>query len=188
MSNNAALNASDVTENVVRALVLYALAEFQSGNARTLRVSAEGTAFSVSDDGRGHAIDKTVAGSPYLPFIYTHLEYPFDAREGGPVQLHGIGMSLLNALCSELSVTVRKKTETLCMNYRAGRLHEELRVKNENEATGNTVSGKVSSHLQLAGTSVASIEHWLVGVLAANAGLKMHFNGKELHASRTGAA
>lgn len=188
MSTLSTLNASDITQHVVRALVLYALAEFQSGHARTLRVSAEGTSFSVSDDGRGHAINRTVADKAYLPFIYTHLEYPFSAGEGSPVQLHGIGMSLLNALCSELFVAVRKKSETLCLEYRVGRLHEELRTDNANEDTGNTVSGKVNSEIQGTGTNVTSIEHWLVGVLGANPGLKLHFNGKELHALPAGAA
>ena len=145
MSTPTALNTPDIAEHVVRALVLYALAEFQSGNATTLCVYAEGTSFSVSDDGRGHAIDRTVDGSTYLPFIYTHLQYPFVAVEGGPVQIHGIGMSLLNALCVELSVSVRKKTETLSLTYRAGHLHENRRTACVNEATGNTVSGMVNS-------------------------------------------
>ena len=188
MSNNSATNPSDVTAILVRALVLYALAEFQSGNASTLRVSAEGCSFSVSDDGRGHAIDRNVAGKAYLPFIYTHLEYPFAAGESSPVQLHGIGMSVLNALCSELSVVVQKKTVTLFLNYRGGYLYEDLRTDNGNEATGTAVSGKVSSHIQRAETNVIGIEHWLTGILGANPGLKLYFNEKELHALHAGAA
>ena len=182
MSDTATSNALDVAAQAVRALTLYALSEFQSGNATTIVVSAEGTSFSVSDDGRGHAIDRTVAGSPYLPFIYTHLHYPFGRLEGGPVQLHGIGMSLLNALCSELSVTVRKKSETLSLSFRAGRLHEELHRDQATGATGNTVTGTVNSQLQSARTDAESIEQWLAGVLAANPGLRLNFNGKVLHA------
>ena len=75
----------DITARVVRALTLYSLAEAQAGHASEIRVSGAGTAFSITDDGRGHAIDRTVAWVPYLKFTYTQLDYPFDASEVGPV-------------------------------------------------------------------------------------------------------
>ena len=172
----------DVTAHAVRTLALYSLAEFQSGQASTVRVSVEGTSFSVADDGRGHAIDRTVAASPYLQFIYTHLEYPFAAEEGGPVQLPGIGMSLLNTLCSELSVTVHRAGERHRMTYRAGHLYSKEDLDLGTGPTGNTVSGTVSPHLQAGHTNIEHIEQWLLAVLASNPGLKLHFNGRELHA------
>ena len=178
--NAKVTGALDVTAQAVRALTLYALAEFQSGNATTIRVRAEGASFSVSDDGRGHAIDRIIAGSPYLPYIYTHFDYPFAAFKGGPVQLHGIGMSLLNAICSELSVIVHKKTETCRLTYRSGQLHEEARTDYPNQESGNTVSGTVNSQIQRAPTNNESIERWLVGVLASNLGLSLYYNDKKL--------
>src|ERR1700756_4426501 len=95
--------------HVVRALVLYALDEVRSGHATQIRVAADGASFSVSDDGRGHAIYRTIDGTPYLRLVYTHLDYPFEEAQAPPVQLHGIGMSLINALCSEMTVLVRKR-------------------------------------------------------------------------------
>ena len=178
----------DITAHAVRVLTLYSLAEFQSGQASTIGVSAEGTSFSVGDNGRGHAVDRTVDGSPYLQFIYTHLEYPFAAVKGGPVQLHGIGISLLNALCSELSVTVHRAGETLRIMYRAGHLYHEERLATRTNSTGNTVSGIVSPHLQQVSTNIEHIEGWLLDVLASSPGHKLHLNGKELHAPRANAA
>lgn len=175
-------NRLDLTAQIVRALVLYSLAEFQAGYASTIRVSAAGASFSVADNGRGHAIDKTVDGAPYLRLVYTHLEYPFALGKGGPVQLQGIGMSLLNVMCSELSVTVRKAQGTLKLKYKAGRLCQEERVELPNENTGNTVVGTVSSHLQTFDTNVECIKHWLAAVAASNPPIKLHFNGRELHA------
>lgn len=87
MSNESPPEPADIAACVVRALVLYSLAEFQSGHARTIRVTAKGSSFSVEDDGRGHAICRTVEGSPYLRFVYAHLEYPFEPGQGNPVQL-----------------------------------------------------------------------------------------------------
>jgi DNA gyrase/topoisomerase IV subunit B len=189
MKTNASSTAVDVSENVVRALVLYALAEVQSGNATTLNVEANGTSFSVSDDGRGHAIDRTIDGQPYLPFIYTHLEYPFGRQQSGTVQLQGIGMSLLNVLCSELTVIVRKRTETLHMRYRAGGLTEEARIEETNQTTGNMVFGSIKSDIQRTDTNLRGITQWLSSVVAANPGLRLYFNGVEQHASpRAGAA
>jgi hypothetical protein len=100
------VQSGDVTAAVVRALVLYSLAEFQSGNATTIRVHADRLRFRVSDDGRRHGLDRKVDGHPYMKFVYTHLDYPSDSSAGTPVQLHTIGLSFINTLCSELVVTV----------------------------------------------------------------------------------
>jgi DNA gyrase/topoisomerase IV subunit B len=172
--------AVDVAACAVRALTLYSLAEFQSGHASTIRVRAGGAAFGVEDDGRGHAIDRTVAGLPYLPFVYTHLDYPFSSSEGGPVQLQGIGMSLLNALCSEMTVTVRKTGETLHSTYRDGRLCEQVRIASPAGPTGNRVSGTVRAELQPADTDVERIGQWLEGVRASNPTLVLYFNDRRL--------
>lgn len=173
----------DITGYVVRALALYSLGEFQAGHASSIHVSANGASFTVADDGRGHAIDRNVAGLPYLPFIYTHLDYPFSATASGPIQLQGIGMSLVNALCSELSVTVYRENVTLRMTYNDGRLCDEERKTVANGSSGNTVTGTISPRLQQAGSDPANIEKWLLGVLAVNPPLKVYFNGKELRAS-----
>jgi DNA gyrase subunit B len=187
MSDTSSLGSPDITAQVVRALTLYSLAEAQAGHASAIRVSAAVTSFSITDDGRGHAIDRTVAGLPYLKFIYTHLDYPFAASEGGPVQLQGIGMSLLNALCSELSVTVRKADGAMRLQYRAGRLVDEARFELPAEPTGNTVSGIVRPDLQRIETNTEHIEQWLVSVLVSNPSLKLHFNDKELRALQASA-
>jgi DNA gyrase/topoisomerase IV subunit B len=181
----------DITAQVVRALCLYAIAEFQSGHATTLHVTAEGGSFSVADDGRGHAVDRSVAGAPYLQFIYTQLDYPFGLAEGGPVQLQGIGMSLLNALCSDLSVTVRKPNKTLQLTYKAGRLCHEGCVDTLTQSSGTTVAGTVHPQLQQVQqqpTDVDKLERWLAGVLAAHPAMKLHFNGKAVHAQPSTAA
>jgi hypothetical protein len=73
----------DLAASVVRAVVLYSLAEAQAGHATTIRVGMAENGFTVEDDGRGHAVDRTVAELPYLRFIYTHLAYPFDSMSAG---------------------------------------------------------------------------------------------------------
>ena len=173
----------DLTACLVRALALYSLAEFQLGHATTIRVSAAGASFSVADDGRGHAIERTVNGSPYLKFVYTHLDYPFQPTRNSPVELHGIGMSLINTLCSELCVTARKRDATLRMKFLNGQLSREELIDTRSQDTGNTVSGTVRPQLQDDGADAEAIRRWLLGVRAASPSLKLHFNGQELHGS-----
>jgi len=180
MSHESPLEPSDITASVVRALVLYSLAEFQSGHVRTIRVTAKGSSFSVEDDGRGHAISRTVEGSPYLRFIYTHLEYPYEPGQGKPVQLHGIGMSLLNTLCAELTVTVRKPDALLQMRFRRGHLIDQEVLEADSDDTGNTISGVVDAEHARPDVDEHNLDRWLCAILAASPALRLYFNGQEL--------
>jgi len=160
--------------------MLYSLAEFQSGNATTIRVTADGAAFSIADDGRGHPIDKFVEGTSYLKFIYTHFDYPFEPGRSAPIQLQGIGMSLVNAMCSELTLTVKKRDETLQMWFRDGQLHESKRTAVLSDGTGIAVSETLGSQLRGSAVGTRELEEWLLSVLATGPSLKLFFNGRQL--------
>ena len=174
----------DPTGIAVRALFLYSLAEFQLGHASTIRVTAEGTSFSIADNGRGHSIDRAVEGTSYLKFIYTQFDYPFESGQSSPIQLQGIGMSLVNALCSELALTVRKRDETLQLLFRDGKLYERNRMNMKSEETGITISAVTNPQLQMDGVAVEQLQDWLLSVLASSPSLKLYFNGCELQASQ----
>lgn len=172
----------DVAGNAIRALVVYSLAEHQLGHATIIRVTVNANTFSVSDNGRGHAIARTVGAAPYLKFIYNHFDYPFGSDEAAPVQLQGLGMSLINALCSELSVVVRKRDATLRLKFRDGQLceHQVTDVASDASETGNTVAGAVRRELAGDGVDVALLEHWLQQLLRAHPALHIVFNGATL--------
>lgn len=170
----------NLAEAVVRTLVLYALAEAQLGHAKRIRVVASGHSFAVADDGRGHAIGRTVEGTPYLKFIYGHLEYPFDECEDKPVQLQGLGMSLLNRMCTRLDVAVIKPTATLRLRFESGRLvHREFHEL-ESENTGNEVAGSVDTRLNDCPVDEPSLRAWLETIKATRPSLGLSFNGQEL--------
>jgi hypothetical protein len=170
----------DLTATAVRALMLYSLAEFQSGHATTIRVTAGDGLFSIADDGRGHPIDKTVEGTSYLKFIYTHFDYPFESARRAPVQLQGIGMSLVNALCSELALTVRKPDETLQLKFQDGQLRASDRATVHSEETGITVAAKLNPQLTATGVDAKQLEEWLLGVAVCHPSLKLFLNGRQL--------
>lgn len=174
------------TLTTIQALTLYSLAEHQLGHAATIRVTANANSFSVGDDGRGHAISRavsrTVACAPYLKFIYSHFDYPFGSDEAAPVQLQGIGMSLINSLCSELTVVVRKRDATLRLVFRDGQLvqHEVSDVASPVGETGNTISGTVRTAIAGDGADHTALEQWLRGLLPAHPALRIVFNGQSL--------
>jgi DNA gyrase/topoisomerase IV subunit B len=164
--------------------MLYSLLEFQSGHATTIRVTALGNSFSIADNGRGHPIDKSVDGTSYLKFIYTHFDYPFETGRSAPIQLQGIGMSLVNAMCNELRLTVKKPDAKLELLFRDGQLCENKRTAEQSDETGITVSAQINPQLQGGGAATDLLEEWLLGVLAVHPSLKLYFNGRQLHSPR----
>jgi DNA gyrase/topoisomerase IV subunit B len=178
----------DLSATAVRAFMLYSLAEFQSGNATTIRVTAEGSTFSISDDGRGHPIDKMLEGTSYLKFIYTHFDYPFETGRSAPIQLQGIGMSFINAICSELTLTVRKPEETLTMSFKDGQVRGSGRTATKNDKPGITVSARLSPELPPGGAQTEELEEWLQGIVQTHPSLSLFFNHRELKARPHGAA
>ncbi|TAF99464.1 MAG: hypothetical protein EAZ43_15765 [Betaproteobacteria bacterium] len=153
-----------------------------SHRASQVRVTTDERSFSVSDDGRGHAISRLVAGSPYLKFVYSHLDYPFDLDEAPPVQLQGIGISLINALCSELTVIVQKHDVTVRLSFRHRHLsgHETLAVTSP--TTGNSVMGTVDAKLQMRAIDGDSLRNWCQSILAVSPGLTLFYNDVKVSA------
>ncbi|MEK8051092.1 GNAT family N-acetyltransferase [Ideonella sp. DXS22W] len=178
--------ALNLAFTALQALTLYALAEHQTGGASTLWITLDGPAFSIRDDGRGHALDKQVAGTPYLRCIYSAFDYPYDAAGPTPVQLQGIGLSMLNRLCAELELTVRKPGETLTACFRHGRPADMVHQATPAGPTGITLRGRLRPDLPT-GPAADSLSHWLQGLLAVQPALRVVFNGRELRA-RPGSA
>jgi len=178
----------NITESLVRALVLYSLAEFQLGHVTSIWIEARGHSFGVEDDGRGHAIGRDVDGSPYLSFIYHHLDYPFGTGQGKPIQLQGIGLSLLNRLCENLTVRVRKPTATLHMLFQRGQLVRHEMGDFDEGHGGNTIRGEVSPAIEPRPVDEQVLRTWLHEVLTASAPLRLHFNDQALSAPTAGEA
>jgi DNA gyrase/topoisomerase IV subunit B len=172
-----AVPVSKETSTLVRALVLYAVAEAQAGHAKHLQVTANGDRFTVADDGRGHAIDKVVDETPYLSYIYEHFKVPFDGAPPGQVQLQGIGMSLVNRLCSELRVTVRRGNIQLELVFQAGALVSKSRTAWTMNGTGTEVSGNADRAEGATQAVGDALRTWLQSLAAGLPGLWISYNG-----------
>lgn len=97
-------------------------------------------------------------------------------------------MSMINALCSELTLTVRKREETLEMWFRNGKLLQSHREAQHSQETGMSVLARINANLHGAAVTTAHLETWLQGVLITNPALKLYFNGQLLQSPNRGGA
>jgi DNA gyrase subunit B len=160
---------SNLATTVFRATVLYALAEAQSGHANEITVSLAPAWFLVSDNGRGHPPHKQVDGVPYLRYVYQHLDFPFDQPTAGPIQLQGIGLSVVCALCESLTITSRRDGQRLTCHYAHGRLMHQQQEADRSDARGNTIEIRFGTDASLDVTEAAA---WCRCAVAAIPGCK----------------
>ncbi|MCZ8235469.1 MAG: hypothetical protein O9335_09975 [Inhella sp.] len=171
---------SKEASTLVRALVLYAAAEAQAGHAKHVVVTASGDRFTVADDGRGHSFDKVVDETPYLSYIYEHFKFPFDGAPAGQVQLQGIGMSLVNRLCRELRVTVRRANSQLELVFQAGALVSKRQTASTMTGSGTEVSGTADRADGATQAEGDTLRTWLHSLAAGLPGVRISYNGQLL--------
>ncbi len=120
--------------------------EAVAGHARTIEVTlfADGS-LQVSDDGRGMPVDihpEEKMSGVELIMTRLHAGAKFSGKEyqysGG---LHGVGISVVNALSKHLSVEVMREGKVHQMEFKGGDTVKPLAVigKGEKEKTGTTV-------------------------------------------------
>ena len=101
---------------------------------------------SVADDGRGIPVDNHPQfGRPALEIVMTvlHAGGKFDHESysvsGG---LHGVGVSVVNALSEWMEVEVRRNGRVYWQRYHRGSVASDVEVRGHSEDTGTTVTFK----------------------------------------------
>ena len=101
---------------------------------------------SVADDGRGIPVDNhPQLGRPALEIVMTvlHAGGKFDHESysfsGG---LHGVGVSVVNALSEWMEVEVRRNGRIYWQRYQRGSVASDVEVRGHSENTGTTVTFK----------------------------------------------
>ena len=114
----------------------------------------EGNICSVIDNGRGIPVDPMkdvkdprIKGKSALEVVMTvlHAGGKFDKEKGGykiSGGLHGVGVSVVNALSEWLEVEVRRDGKIWKQSYRRGKPEGDVKVVGESKDTGTTVTFK----------------------------------------------
>ncbi|MGE5389970.1 MAG: ATP-binding protein, partial [Deltaproteobacteria bacterium] len=111
-------------------------------NLITVTINA-GNSITVTDSGRGIPVDiHPMMGIPALEVILTTLHS--GGKFGGSGYtisggLHGVGLSVVNALSSRMEVTVKKDGKIHQQFYEQGKPVSELQVIGDSEETGTTI-------------------------------------------------
>ncbi|OUJ19280.1 Type IIA topoisomerase B subunit GyrB [Methanonatronarchaeum thermophilum] len=121
--------------------------EAMAGYCDRIDVTVEdGETVTISDNGRGVPIDKhPELGKSGVEVVMTklHAGGKFDRKtykvSGG---LHGVGVSVVNALSQWLEVTVRRDGGVYCQRYERGLPVTELKRVGSSSETGTTISFK----------------------------------------------
>ena len=112
------------------------------GDRIVITLNADGSA-SVTDFGRGIPVDKHKTGSSALEVVLTKLHAGGKFGNGGysvSGGLHGVGISVVNALSSHLSVEVRRNGARYRQEYERGAPLADVKRSGRADDTGTTVT------------------------------------------------
>ncbi len=97
----------------------------------------------VVDNGRGIPVDMHASGKPAVEVVLTvlHAGGKFGGDSGYKVSggLHGVGVSVVNALSKKMEVEVRREGKVYAISFNRGYTKKALQVIGDTEETGTTV-------------------------------------------------
>lgn len=120
-----------------------AVDEFVAGYATKLKLIIEKTKITVVDNGRGIPVDMHETNKPAVEVVMTVLHS--GGKFGGSSYqysggLHGVGISVVNALSKKLDVEVYKDNQIYAISFYKGNLDKELHIIGPTLEKGTLIS------------------------------------------------
>jgi DNA gyrase subunit B len=146
---------------LVRALMAYSVHEHQEGFVRVIEVGLEPGGFTMEDDGRGIGLHRP----GYVENLLGTL-----VGGAGPVQLHGVGLSLVAASVPKLSIESRRNGHLWTQSFAWGMPEGPVTREPLAEAASGTRIA-VSWASGMPGVSAADLQPAIDAWTARNPGL-----------------
>lgn len=151
--------------------------ESMAGHCDSIEIIINGSICSVKDNGRGIPVDKHPTGQSALEVIMTTLhaggkfsDESYDYSGG----LHGVGVSVTNALSEWLEVEVYKDGKIYWMRFEKGITVSELKIIGETKEKGTKVSFSPDfSIVEEKELNIGALRNFLKELSLLNQGLKI---------------
>lgn len=132
----------------------------------------------VSDDGRGIPVDiHEATGQPAVTIVLTKLHAGGKFGGGGyrvAGGLHGVGVSVVNALSERLEVEVSRDSRIFSQKFEKGKPVSDLKKFGKSTQTGTKITFKPDPEIfEDINFSFDIIAHWLREIAFLNAGVKV---------------
>jgi DNA gyrase subunit B len=132
----------------------------------------------VSDDGRGIPVDiHEATGQPAVTIVLTKLHAGGKFGGGGyrvAGGLHGVGVSVVNALSERLEVEVSRDSKIFSQKFEKGKPVSDLRKFGKSTQTGTKITFRPDPEIfEDINFSFDIIAHWLREIAFLNAGVKV---------------
>lgn len=132
----------------------------------------------VSDDGRGIPVDiHEATGQPAVTIVLTKLHAGGKFGGGGyrvAGGLHGVGVSVVNALSERLEVEVSRDSRIFSQKFEKGKPVSDLRKFGKSAQTGTKITFRPDPEIfEDINFSFDIIAHWLREIAFLNAGVKV---------------
>ena len=132
----------------------------------------------VSDDGRGIPVDiHEATGQPAVTIVLTKLHAGGKFGGGGyrvAGGLHGVGVSVVNALSERLEVEVNRDSRIFSQKFEKGKPVSDLKKFGKSTQTGTKITFKPDPEIfEDINFNFDIISHWLREIAFLNAGVKV---------------
>ncbi|MFC1806524.1 DNA gyrase subunit B, partial [Planctomycetota bacterium] len=182
--------ASRGFHHLLEEVVANSIDEAMAGHCTDIRIqlNADGSA-TVIDDGRGFPVDiHPTEKKPAVEVCMTtlHAGGKFDDASykvsGG---LHGVGVSVVNALSEWLTVEVRRDGNVYHQSYERGKTTTELKIIGKSKATGTTITFKPDAEIfSIAAFSFDMISNRMRELAFLNRGVRISLRDEDSEKER----